>query len=814
MREFSTPMMRQYAQIKANYDDCLLFFRLGDFYELFLDDAKIGAEILGIVLTKRPRGKDGHIPMAGVPYHAADNYIAKLVKAGHKVAICEQISEPTGKGIVDRDVVRIITPGTVLDEKSLDSKEHNYTAALVISSKNIGLAVCDISTGDFQVSEIAYADDYEPTLNQELARFPLAECIVTADDYNDPKILKLLSIQHRINTYSFADWDAYTDQAEKYLNKHFGTKTLESFGMHGMDEAVRAASALLGYLAHTQKDRLGHITGMRTYAPAEYVRLDHSTVTNLELFRTLREGNQRGSLLSVLDQTNTPMGGRLLRTWMRKPLRDQPAIEARHETVAVLMNQRSFRAELKDNLGQLGDIERVLSRLSVGLGNARDLISLKDALQQALVVRNHIGDMKTTLVRQLVRDFPAVIPDVVEYIEQHIVDEPPVDTRSGGIIQPGIDDKLDKLRGTARRGQSWISEFEAKEREATGIASLKVKFNQVFGYYIEISKANLASVPKDYVRKQTMVNAERFITPALKTQEDKVLSARNEANEIEYQLFLTAVEEVLSYTQHIQTAATIMATIDCLTSLADVAEAGHYTKPTLTTNGQLSMTASRHPVVETLLTDEPFVPNDVTLNQKDHQLLIITGPNMAGKSVYIRQVALCVLLAHIGSFVPADEATISLVDSIFVRSGASDVITSGLSTFMVEMVETAHILTHATADSLIIMDEIGRGTSTYDGISIAWAVAEYLVTEKSVAAKTLFATHYHELQELEDKFPNKIKNYQVAVDHESGQPKFLHTVIPGGASHSHGIAVAELAGVPEGVTKKARGILNDLERKK
>ena len=813
MREFSTPMMRQYSEIKKQYDDCLLFFRLGDFYELFLEDALLGSEVLDITLTRRPRGKDGDIPMAGVPFHAADNYIAKLVQAGHKVAICEQVSEPNAKGIVERDVVRIVTPVTILDEKSLAKKEHNYTMSLSLIPGKIGIAVADISTGDFQTTELHYTDDYTSLLYNELVRFPLAECIVNEALYSDRTLLKLLTNTRTINTYLFADWDDYAADATHHLKEHFTIATLESFGMHTMPEATKASSALLGYLRHTQKDHVSHIRGIKTYIPEDFVRLDQNTIANLELFSTIRDDEQKGSLVSVLDHTKTAMGGRLLRTWLRKPLTTEAAIAARLDAVDEFLHNRPLRKEVRTELAPLTDIERTLSRLSVRLGNARDLTNLKTALASAKRTHALLQGTNAALLKDALAHFPNEIETVITIVDEHIVDEPPVDTKGGGMIRDGIDAKLDELRTHAQGGKDWIANFEKQEKERTGIGSLKVKFNQVFGYYIEISKANLSNIPDDYIRKQTMVNAERFITPSLKEYEEKVLTAQDKINKLELSLFTQICSDILEYTDQIQDAAHSVATIDCLQSFATASEKYNYTKPELTRDGTIELKESRHPVVETLLEDTPFVPNDVLLNQEDHQLLIITGPNMAGKSVFIRQVALAVLLTHLGCFVPARVAKISLVDSIFVRSGASDVITSGLSTFMVEMVETAHILSHATKHSLIIMDEIGRGTSTYDGISIAWAIAEHLVTNKDIAAKTLFATHYHELQELETTHPKKIKNFHVAVDNQSDTPNFLHKVMPGGASHSHGIAVAKLAGVPDTVTKKAQELLTSLEER-
>ena len=838
MQKFSTPMMRQYQAIKEKHADCLLFFRLGDFYELFLDDAKLGAKILDITLTKRPRGKDGEIPMAGVPYHSADSYIAKLVKTGHKVAICEQVSEPDSKGIVEREVVRIITPGTILDEKSLNQKEYNYTMSLSIRKNRLGLAIADVSTGDFQVTEMFLEEtpqnndlttaqlengtpkpkssqpDFRPftCLITEIARLRPAECIVNENLYNQTEFLKALKAQENLNINCFREALEFENEAETFLNQHFKTKTLNGFGLGDKPEAVKAAASLLGYLSYTQKGRINHIKSLKTYAPDNHVILDRSTMFNLELFWGLQDQEQSRSLISVIDHTVTAGGGRLLKNWLRKPLTNQDRINQRLDAVHELLKKRLLREEMKDSLKQINDMPRILSRLSVGLGNALDLVALKNSLIQALNLHFSLKQAQSPLLQRLRESISLENKKIIAFIDKIIQDNPPIDLKNGGLIKPGINKKLDQLRQKVGGSKEWILELEKKERERTGIASLKVRFNKVFGYYIEISKANQHLVPKDYLRKQTMVNAERFITPQLKEEETKILSAEETIKKLELELFEQTTNRVLEKTEMLQKTAHTLATIDCLNSLAQLAEQENYTRPQITSEDTIEIQEGRHPVVEKCLSDQ-FVPNDILLNSREQQLLVITGPNMAGKSVFMRQVALITLLAHMGSFVPAQKAKISLVDRIFVRSGASDSIATGLSTFMLEMVETAHILNNATAKSLIIMDEIGRGTSTYDGISIAYAVAEYLVKNPKLRPKTLFATHYHELQSLEDRYPGQVKNYNVAVEETSQEdPVFLHKVIPGRASHSYAVVVAKLAGVPQSVTKRASRILEKMEQ--
>ena len=809
-QDFSTPMMKQYLDIKKQYPDCLLFYRMGDFYELFLDDAQIGAKILNITLTGKSNGKNGRIPMAGVPYHAVDAYLSKLVKSGYKVAICEQLSPPNKKGLVKRDVVRIVTPGTVMDEKALEQKENNYIISLAIEKDTVGMTVADISTGYFSIMQTT-TKHYTQTLIDELARIHPAECILPEELYNNAEVLGILKKERDMNIFPYALWKRFADDAKQVLTSHFKVATLAGFGVHDKPVALKTAAALLGYLQETQKGTVDHIRKITSLPTGECLLLDRSTMINLELFATLRDHETKGSLLSVLDTTVTAMGGRLLKQWLRKPLATAPAITLRHDAVAELVTNASVRTTLSEQIENVNDIERLISRLAVGLGNGRDIINLTSSLKTILEVKKLLSKLTSPLFQEIEHMISSELHDTIVYVQKHIVPEPPISIREGHMIQQGVHQELDRLRKIVAGSRDWIIELEKKEREKTGIASLKVRFNQVFGFYIEVSKSNLALVPAVYMRKQTLVNAERFITPELKEQEEIILTAEERINDLEYTLFQEVLQHVLSKVAILQDAAESIATLDCLVSFAHNAEKNNYVRPTLLTTGEIKITNGRHPVVEQLLENTQFVPNGVTLDDKS-QLLIITGPNMAGKSVFIRQVALIVLLNQIGSFVPAEQASLSIVDHIFVRSGASDVITSGLSTFMVEMVETAHILHHATDKSLIIMDEIGRGTSTYDGISIAWSVAEYLVSQQK-NPKTLFATHYHELQVLEERYPTQIRNFHMSIVSEKEQPIFLHTLAPGGASHSFGVAVAKLAGIPDSVIGRAKELLQELEQR-
>lgn len=810
MSDFTTPMMRQYQAIKQQYTDCLLFYRMGDFYELFLDDALIGAKVLGITLTSRSKGRDGRIPMAGVPYHAVDVYLNKLVKTGYKVAICEQLSEPNKKGLVERDVVRIVTPGTILDEKALEKKENNYIISVRLHQDRIGLSVCDVSTGEFACDEIT-TEIWETTLAEEFARLTPAECILPPHHYEDKELLQSLSKHSYMSITCYYNWDQ--NKREEILSSHFGVDTLESFGIAHLPLAIEASSALLSYVADTQKGNVQHIQKIRRLHNEKHLLMDRSTQLNLELFSTIREHDARGSLLSVIDHTRTPMGGRLLKQWIRQPLQTYEEITARLDAVEYATTNHSFFSLVCDTLDRIQDIERMLSRLSANIGNARDLVNLKHSLAHTLSLKKQLSSTSVPLFDSLYTDWETTLQKVIDRIDHTIVDEPRITLKDGGLIKPGVDEKLDALRSLVTQGETWIQGYEQIQRERTRIASLKVRFNSVFGYYIEVTKANLSQVPNDYLRKQTLVNAERFITPELKQHEENILTADEQIKILEYELYQQALAYVVSFTPQIQKAALAIAQLDCIMSFAHVSLQHTYVKPKMLFSNEIRIKDGRHPVVEQLLEDTPFVPNSVTLDPMHQRLLLITGPNMAGKSVFIRQVALIVLLSHMGCFVPAKQAHIGIVDRIFVRSGASDVITSGLSTFMVEMVETAYILHHATEKSLIVMDEIGRGTSTYDGISIAWAVAEYLVSNGKKTAKTLFATHYHELQELEQHHPTRVKNYHMAVvEHDDG-PQFLYTVLPGGSESSFGIAVAKRAGIPQKVIAQATRVLENLEKK-
>jgi len=810
MQDVNTPMMRQYQEIRKRYPDCLLFYRMGDFYELFMEDAHIGARVLDITLTGKSNGKSGRIPMAGVPYHAVDSYLSKLVKAGYKVAICEQLSEPSKKGLVERDVVRVVTPGTVLDEKSLDKKSHNYVIAIEIVENCLAIAACDLSTGHFQVSEIEFENLHQTVLD-ELARLSAAECILSPELYNDASLLKVLSSHKTLTIYCYHEWEIYASKAKAYLKKHFKVGTLAGFGIHNKEFAQEVSAVLLSYLASTQKDKVGHITNLSLVGNDNFLQLDRATIINLELFSTIREHDVRGSLLYVLDETVTAMGGRMLKEWMKKPLGQKTEIEKRHSAVEELLKNSTLRNTLREYLTFIADIERVVSRLSVGIGNARDLVNLKQSLKSVVSMRHLLSHTESDLLKEVYKDIPNSIGTIIHEIENIFVDEPPIDVKGGGMVRPGIHKELDTLRGKVNKSTEFLIKLEAEEREKTGISNIKVRYNKVFGFYIEVTKGNARHVPEHYIRKQTLVNAERFITADLKIQEEIILSAEEKINDIEFELFTLTTETVLKQIVALQSASYAIATLDCLASFAHLSEKNHYVRPKLLYSGEVRIKQGRHPVVEKLLEDTQFVPNDVTLDNISQQLLLITGPNMAGKSVFIRQVAVIVLMSQMGCFVPAQSAHLSVMDRIFVRSGASDVITSGMSTFMVEMVETAHILNYATKNSLIIMDEIGRGTSTYDGISIAWAVAEYLATHFKTPPKTLFATHYHELQALENHYPKKIRNFHMAVADDQGDPVFLHTILPGGASHSFGVAVAKLAGIPKEVIEKAQEILQGLE---
>lgn len=805
--DFATPMMQQYGEVKKQYPDCLLFFRMGDFYELFLEDAEIGAKALNITLTSRARGKDGRIPMAGVPYHSVSSYLAKLVKAGFKVAICEQVSLPDGKGLVDRRVTRIVTAGTVLDDQSLSEKENNYIIALSFHGKKIGFALADLTTGLFHMEEIDEAKS--AILEDEMMRLHPSECVLFEEEYNDPALLHRVTTHDGININVFGTKKGIKSKAEKLLIDQFGKQFL-LFEVSQQKPAVYAAALLLEYLQYTQKGAIAHFKTITQIPRDHHMHLDRATIINLELFFTIRTRETKGSLVQYLDRTSTAMGGRTIRDWIKHPLTSKQEIVTRHEGVDELLSNPEARQEIKKHLLMTHDVERTIARIALNAGNARDLVSLKESLMHIIGIKQHLSPFQSHIISKIAQSLSDDLPQIVQYLDTHILDEPAFDLKEGGLIKDGVHGTLDTLRQGLGQDKEWLSRLEKHEQERTGISVLKIKFNNVFGYYIEISKSNLDLVPEDYIRKQTLVNGERFVTPELKQKEESILAAQEKTEEIEYEIFCQVRDWIIEKTPIIQKTAQAVAILDCLTTFAEISEDEQFVRAEIVEDGSIEICDGRHPVVESTFTDKQFVPNTARLDTQKHQLTIITGPNMAGKSVFLRQVATIVLLNQIGSFIPAKSAKLSVVDRIFVRSGASDMITDGLSTFMVEMVETSQILEHATSRSLVIMDEIGRGTSTYDGISIAWAVASYLVTGKEKPL-TLFATHYHELADLEKDFPDQISNAHMSVAGEHGEPVFLYTIQSGAASHSYGVAVAKQAGLPSQVLDHAWEKLHELE---
>lgn len=783
-------MIKQYEEIKAKHKGAILMFRLGDFYEMFGDDAVKASKILDITLTARNKG-DGKMPMCGVPYHAVENYIAKLTRAGCKVAICDQVSDPKLPGIVQREVTRTITPGTTFNESILDRKTHNYLVSIVESGGIFGLAYADITTGDFFVTEIS--NDSE--LINEMTKIYPAECI-TSDENKTFTMLK-----DSFEKTTFFPYENFKDPEES-IKDHYKVHSLNGFGLEGKNAAIKAAGFLLLYLIDTQKNDLKNLKATKYYSTNEYMPLDEATLRNLELLTTLRDQEKEGSLLSVLDETLTSMGGRMLKKWLLKPLLKIDDIQKRLNSVDELLSNPDLLGNLREILKDTLDIERIISRLSLGTGNARDLIALKNTL-------NKIPELKKLLGNSRLPGNFVNLNELVELIEKSIEEEPPITLRDGGMIKEGFNKELDELKNISREGKTFIKNLQEKEIKRTGINSMKVKYNKVFGYYIEVSKANLANVPDDYIRKQTLVNAERFITPELKEYEEKVLGAEEKIVELEYKLFNEIRLKAVEKTAAIQKIAQKIATLDCLCSFAYVARLNNYCKPEVNEESKIQITSGRHPVVEKMTFSGDFIPNDINLDNVDNRLLLITGPNMGGKSTILRQVAISVLMAHIGSYVPAKKAVIGLVDRIFTRVGASDNLIKGQSTFMVEMQEAANILNNATDRSLIILDEIGRGTSTYDGVSIAWAITEYI--HNNIKAKTLFASHYHELIEVVESLPHA-KNLSVSVKEKEDGVIFLYKLNEGGIDRSYGIEVARLAGLPNEIIRKSIAILKDLEK--
>ncbi len=800
----ATPVRRQYLQLKRNYPNAILFFRMGDFYEAFDEDARTIAKELNLVLTARDAGKGNKVPMAGVPHHAAESYIARLIKAGYKVAICEQVGKQVVNGLMPREVVRVVTPGTVVEASLLEAKQHNYLACLhyLPQQNKAGLAYVDITTGKFATT-VLQGNDVERIVADELARLSPAELVV-ADEH------PTLPFNHCPITRLEA-WRFEPGKAAQTLLDHFEVSTLDGFGLAGKTPAIQAAGAILQYLAQTQKQALAPITSVGYYSTHAFMMLDSHTRRNLELTQTMRGQTGKGSLVNVLDQTVTPMGGRLLRTWLQQPLLDVNALNRRLDAVEAFFNNPAARADVREKLKNIADVERLTSRVIQGFAHPRNMVDLRQSLEQLPALISTLNAANNPQFNALAAAIDPC-PQVVALLAQAIVDEPPLQVSKGGVIKPGFSPELDAVVTGSKDARQWIANLEDTERQRTGINKLKVGFNKVFGYYLEVTKPNLHLVPPEYIRKQTLVNAERFITPQLKEYESLILNAEERQIEIETRIFREIVEQVKAHYQALYQTAQALAHLDVYLSLGQVAAQNNYVRPVLNNDNILDIVDGRHPVVEqTVRTTNlgAFVPNDTHLSDED-LIWIITGPNMSGKSTLLRQVALIVLMAQIGSFVPASKATIGLVDRIFTRIGAQDEIHAGQSTFMVEMVETAALLAQSSPKSLLILDEIGRGTSTYDGLAIARAIVEYIHNNPNLRAKTLFATHYHELVEL-DKYLPHVKNYNVAVTEDKGQVVFLHKIVPGGADRSYGVHVAQLAGIPKPVINRAAEILAELE---
>lgn len=793
-------MMQQYQEIKSECRDAILFFRLGDFYEMFGQDAQEASRILEIALTAR--NKEDPVPMCGVPYHAAENYIAKLTRAGKKVAICEQISDPSLPGIVKRKIVRIITPGTTYSDQVLENKSNRYILAVFIKKDYFGIAFCDLTTGEFKAAEV---DNIE-NLRDELARIKPAEIILERDSYDNPEI--------RARIINIADCPIsnvhFYDEAFRFLLDSFKVKSLDGFGIGSMPFAINASAILMKYLLDTQKENISHIDRISTFMRKDFMHLDENTIRNLELFSTMRGNENEGSLFNILDHTKTSMGARMLKKWILMPLLKLEEIEARHSALENFFKNEDLRNKITDTLKGLSDIERLLGRLSCGSANARDLFAIAASLQVIPKIKEILRDVNSNLLISLTKDL-VLLEKLSGEIISAISEEAGIKLTEGNIIKNGFNPELDQLRALMKDGKSALREIEKKEIEATNINSLKVSYNKVFGYYIEISKVNLHKVPERYLRKQTLANAERYITPELKDYEEKVLTAEEKAFKLEYEIFQDLRMEILSYIKEIKQNAHIIAEIDALLSLAQVAIKRKYVKPELTTERKMIIKNGRHPVVESMTFEQSFIPNDVSFEKDQIEIKLITGPNMSGKSTYLRQTALIALLNQIGSFVPAEHTTLCIFDRIFTRVGASDNLVRGQSTFMVEMQESAYILNHASPKSLIILDEIGRGTSTYDGLSIAWSILEFL--HEQTRAFTLFATHYHELISVAQKL-ERCKNYSISVKETEKGVLFLHKIIEGGIDKSYGIEVAKLAGLPSEIIGRSYEILETLEEEK
>ncbi|MFZ7125595.1 MAG: DNA mismatch repair protein MutS [Desulfobacterales bacterium] len=800
-----TPMLKQYLSIKDDYPDAILLYRMGDFYEMFFEDAERASRVLEITLTSRNKNDDEPIPMCGVPYRAVQGYISRLIENGHKVAICDQVEDPAkAKGIVKRAVVRVITPGMIVENEFLEAKIHNYILAVNVQGDRWGLSYLDISTGTFRLTE----SGSEAAVYDEALRVDPREILLPDEHRSLPLVRKLAEVFAE-KAVSFLDEGAFdSGKCRDRLLGLLGTVSLAGFGCEELRAGVSAAGALVHYLQETQKQKIEHITGIETYLLSNYLWVDDRSCQNLELLANLQSGSRKGSLLSVIDKTATAMGGRLLRQWLRYPLMDPVEIRSRQDAVAEALEERTARLNLGEILKSVYDLDRLRSKIAMGHANARDLVALKCTIQMLPEVLSITVGWTSPLLR-----LDTGIDDLLglaETLEAAIREDAPPTINEGGMIKPGFDAGLDELIHVSRDGKGWLAELEAREKAATGIAALKVRYNKVFGYYIEVPKSRSSEVPGRYVRKQTLVNAERYITDELKNFENKVLNAEERRSTLEYEIFVDLRRRVMDHHPRIQQVAGYLARIDCLLGLAEVAERDRYCRPGINVEGVIELEDARHPVIEKQVTGERFVPNSIRMDNEREQVLIITGPNMAGKSTVLRQVALIVVLAQMGSFVPAVRANVALTDRIFTRVGALDNLSQGQSTFLVEMQETANILHHATGDSLVVLDEIGRGTSTFDGLSIAWAVAEHLHDLRGRGVKTLFATHYHELTDLSETLP-RVKNYNIAVKEWNDEVIFLRKLVEGGTNRSYGIQVARLAGIPITVIDRARSILAGIE---
>ena len=800
-----TPMMQQYMETKSQYPDCILFYRLGDFYEMFFDDALTASKELEITLTGKNCGMEERAPMCGVPYHAVDGYLTKLVSKGYKVAICEQVEDPKqAKGIVKREVVRIVTPGTILDAAAINESKNNYIMCIVYIADRYGLSVADVTTGDYFVTELPDGQK----LKDEIFKFMPSEIICNESFYMSGMDLEDMKNRLGITIYSLESWYFDDEICKSKLMEHFKVSSLQGLGLSDYDCGVISAGALLQYLLETQKNDLSHMTHITPYTTGKYMMLDSSTRRNLELCETLREKQKRGSLLWVLDKTKTAMGARTLRKYIEQPLIERSEIERRLDAVTELKEEAISREEIREYLSPVYDLERLITRITYGSANPRDLTAFSSSLEMLPAIHYILEDMKSDLLCEICKEMDT-LEDLCSLVKSAIAEEPPLAMKEGNIIRDGYSEEVDTLRRAKSDGKTWLAKLEEQEREKTGIKNLKIKYNKVFGYYLEVTNSYKELVPEYYTRKQTLANSERYITPELKELEDTILGAEDKLYALEYELYCTVRDTIAGEVVRIQKTAKAVAALDVFTSLALVAERNNYIRPTINVQGKIDIKDGRHPVVEQMIPNGSFICNDTVLDDKKQRISIITGPNMAGKSTYMRQVALIVLMAQLGSYVPASKANIGLVDRIFTRVGASDDLASGQSTFMVEMTEVANILRNATSKSLLVLDEIGRGTSTFDGLSIAWAVVEYISDAKLLGAKTLFATHYHELTELEGKI-NNVNNYCIAVKEKGDDIVFLRKIVKGGADKSYGIQVAKLAGVPDIVINRAKEIVEEL----